>query len=129
MEHEAQQSSLQRFHESAWPDMFVNLQTAYSELTRTQFELERQAAEIETARDLFLQVIESMSEGWFLMDRTGRIVRINPAASALIEYDAADLVGRPFAQICGRGSIPATPGQLVQRDASGRLPRDLSAGR
>ncbi len=122
MEHEAQQGSLQRLHESAWPDMFVNLQTAYSELTRTQFELERQAAEIETARDLFLQVIESMSEAWFLMDRTGRVVRINPAASALLEYDAAGLVGRPFAQICGSGTIPATPWQLVQRDASGRLP-------
>jgi two-component system, chemotaxis family, sensor kinase Cph1 len=121
--HEARQTSLQRLHESAWPDMFVNLQTAYTELTRTQFELERRAAEIETTRDLFLQVIESMSEAWFLMDRTGRVVRLNPAACALLEYDEAELVGRPFVEICGSGAIPATPWQLVQRDASGRLPQ------
>src|ERR671937_25758 len=75
-----------RLHEAGRPDMVVNLQTAYSELTRAQFQLEHRAAEIETARDLFLQVIESMSEALFLMDRTGCVVRVSPAAVALLEF-------------------------------------------
>jgi PAS domain S-box-containing protein len=116
-------NSSSRLPEAGWPDMVINLQTAYSELTRAQFELEHRAAEIETARDLFLRVIESMSEALLLMDRTGCVVRVNPAAVALLECEEANLVGRPLAEIWGNAAIPATPWQLVQRATSGRLPQ------
>ena len=116
------QSASQQSHETAWPDMFVNLQSAYAELTREQFELERRRAEIEAERDLFLEVIESMSEAWFLMDRTGRVVRVNPAAGALLECRETELMGRPLAEICHNDAIPATPWQLLERAPSGRLP-------
>jgi PAS domain S-box-containing protein len=122
MEHTLRQSASQRFHETAWPEMFVNLQSAYTELTREQFELERRGAEVEAERDLFLEVIESMSEAWFLMDRTGRVIRVNPAAGALLECHEAELMGRPLAEICGSEAIPATPWQLLERAPSGRLP-------
>jgi len=101
--------------------MFASLQTAYAELTRAQFELERRTAEIEAGRDLFLEVIESMSEAWLLMDRVGRVPRANPAAAALLECEEAELVGRPFAEICGSDDIPATPWHLLERAPSGRL--------
>jgi PAS domain-containing protein len=91
MEQTLHRSAQQPSHEAAWPDMFVNLQTAYTELTRAQFELERQAAEIEAERDLFLEVIESMSEAWFLVDRTGRMIRVNSAAATLLGYKATEL--------------------------------------
>ena len=116
------QSASQLSHETTWPDMFINLQTAYSELTRAQFELERRGAEIEAERDLFLEVIESMSDAWLLMDRTGRVIRANPAAGALLECQATELLGRSFADICGSTAIPATPWQLLERAPSGRLP-------
>lgn len=122
MEQTRRRSTGQRFYEAAWPDMFVSLQAAYAELMRAQFELERRAAEIEAARDLFLEVIESMSEAWFLMDRTGRVLRVNSAAGTLLECKAAELVGRPFAEICGSVAVPATPWQLLERAPSGRLP-------
>jgi PAS domain S-box-containing protein len=111
----------QRLHEAAWPDMFANLQTAYSELTQTQFELERRTAEIEEARDLFQQVIESMSEALFLLDRTGRIVRVNCAAGALLKSDPAEMIGRLFSDVCGTGRLPATPWQLLERAPTGSL--------
>jgi hypothetical protein len=72
MEQTQRQSTPQEVYQAAWPDMFASLQTAYADLTRAQFELERRTAEIEAGRDLFLEVIESMSEAWFLMDRSGR---------------------------------------------------------
>jgi chemotaxis family two-component system sensor kinase Cph1 len=121
MEQTRHRNATQRLYEAAWPDMFVSLQTAYAELTRAQFELERRAAEIEAGRDFFLEVIESMSEAWFLMDRTGRVVRVNPAAGILLECEATELIGRPFAEIRGSEAIPATPWQLVERAPSGRL--------
>ncbi|NDD63964.1 MAG: hypothetical protein EBZ36_08310, partial [Acidobacteria bacterium] len=61
-----------KLHEAAWPDMFANLQSAYAELTNTQFELERRTAEIAETRDVFQQVVSSMSEALFLTDRSGR---------------------------------------------------------
>jgi PAS domain S-box-containing protein len=115
------QMGAKRHHDAAWPDMFANLQTAYAELTRAQFELERRLAENEAERDLFLQVMTSMSEAVFLMDRTGRVIRINHAVSNLFEGNEAELVGRPFAEVCGSDEIPATPWQLVERAPSGRL--------
>jgi PAS domain S-box-containing protein len=129
MEHTLRQSASQRFHETAWPEMFVNLQSAYTELTREQFELERRGAAVEAERDLFLEVIESMSEAWFLMDRTGRVIRVNPAAGTLLECNETELIGRLFVEICGSDAIPATPWQLLERAPSGRLVRiSLSVG-
>jgi chemotaxis family two-component system sensor kinase Cph1 len=122
MESTRRRSLTQPAYEAAWPDMFASLQTAYAELTRAQFELERRAADIEAGRDLFLEVLESMSEAWFLTDRSGRVLRVNPAAGALLDCEEADLVGRPFAEICGSNAIPATPWQLLERAPSGRLP-------
>ena len=121
MERTQRQSASQGAYEAAWPDMFASLQTAYAELTRAQFELERRTAEIEAGRDLFLEVIESMSEAWLLMDRVGRVQRANPAAAALLECEEAELVGRPFADICGGDVIPATPWHLLERAPSGRM--------
>jgi chemotaxis family two-component system sensor kinase Cph1 len=121
MEETQGQSAPQGVYEAAWPDMFASLQTAYAELTHAQFELERRTAEIEAGRDLFLEVIESMSEAWLLMDRVGRVQRANPAAAALLECEEAELVGRPFAEICGSDAIPATPWHLLERAPSGRM--------
>jgi len=81
-----------RLHEAAWPDMFANLQSAYAELTNTQFELERRTAEIAETRDVFQQVVSSMSEALFLTDRSGRVIRANPAAAALLECNEAALI-------------------------------------
>jgi two-component system, chemotaxis family, sensor kinase Cph1 len=122
MEQTLRPSAPTRSYEAAWPDMFVSLQAAYADLTRAQFELERRAAEIEAGRDLFLEVIESMSEAWFLMDRTGRVLRVNPAAAALLECGETELVGRPLAEIYGSDAIPATPWQVLERAPSGKLP-------
>jgi PAS domain S-box-containing protein len=110
-----------RLHEAAWPDVLANLQTAYSELTHTKFELERRAAEIGEARDLFQRVIESMSEALFLLDRAGRVVQANPAAAALLGCDEADLAGKPLVEVCGTDQMPTTPWQLLQRAPAGSL--------
>jgi two-component system phosphate regulon sensor histidine kinase PhoR len=103
------------------PDMFANLQAAYAELTETQVELERRAAEINEMRDLFERVIESMSEALFLLDSSGRIARVNRAAARLIGVDREELIGKPFADACGTTDVPTTPKDLLERASSGTL--------
>lgn len=108
-------------HQAAWPDMFDNLQAAYAELTNTQLELEQRAAEIQRIRDVFARVIESMSEALFLLDVTGRVSQANPAASALLGCDPADLIGRSLAEIDAMAGVPTTPWQLLARAPTGVL--------
>lgn len=103
------------------PDMFANLQAAYAELTETQVELERRAAEINEMRDLFERVIESMSEALFLLDSSGRIVRVNRAAGRLLGMDQEELIGKPFSDVCGTTDVPTTPKELLERAPSGTL--------
>lgn len=109
-------------HTAAWPDMLTNLHVAYADLTRTQVELKRRAAEIEETRALFERVIESMSEALFLMDAAGRIIRVNRAASALLERDTATLLGQPFTEVYAAADVPATPWQLLTLAPSGMSP-------
>lgn len=110
-----------QLHEAAWPDMFANLQSAYAELTNAQFELERRTAEISETRDLFQQVISSMSEALFLTDRSGRVIRANPAAAALLECPETSILGRPLTAVCGSDDIPATPWKLMEIAPTGRI--------
>ena len=110
-----------RLHEAAWPEMFAHLQSAYAELTNAQFELERRTAEISETRDLFQQVISSMSEALFLTDRSGRVIRANPAAAALLECAETSILGRPLTAVCGSDDIPATPWKLMEIAPIGRI--------
>jgi PAS domain S-box-containing protein len=118
---EDREENARRLHEAAWPDMFANLQSAYAELTNAQFELERRTAEISETRDLFQQVISSMSEALFLTDRSGRVIRANPAAAALLECQETSILGRPLTAVCGSDEIPATPWKLMEIAPTGRL--------
>jgi PAS domain S-box-containing protein len=110
-----------RLHEAAWPDMFANLQSAYAELTNAQYELERRTAEIAETRDLFQQVISSMTEALFLTDRSGRVIRANPAAASLLECQETSVLGRPLTAVCNSDEIPATPWKLMEIAPTGRL--------
>src|SRR5215468_2730812 len=115
------EDGVRQVREAAWPDMFANLQSAYAELTNTQFELERRAAEIAETRDLFQQVVSSMTEAVFLTDRSGRVIRANPAAAALLGCLESSILGRPLSVVCGSDAIPATPWKLMEIAPTGRL--------
>ncbi|HEY7182370.1 MAG TPA: PAS domain S-box protein [Blastocatellia bacterium] len=115
------EDGVRQVREAAWPDMFANLQSAYAELTNTQFELERRAAEIAETRDLFQQVVSSMTEAVFLTDRSGRVIRANPAAAALLGCLESSILGRPLTVVCGSDAIPATPWKLMEVAPTGRL--------
>ncbi len=128
---EEREEDARRLHEAAWPDMFANLQSAYAELTNAQFELERRAAEVAETRDLFQQVISSMSEALFLTDRSGRVIRANPAAAALLECQETSILGRPLTTVCGSEELPATPWKLMEIAPTGRISNlevDLATG-
>ena len=115
------EENARKLHEAAWPDMFANLQSAYAELTNAQFELERRTSEIAETRDLFQQVVSSMSEALFLTDRSGRVIRANPAAAALLECSETSILGRPLTAVCSSEEIPATPWKLMEMAPTGRL--------
>jgi PAS domain S-box-containing protein len=106
---------------AAWPDLFANLQAAYAKVIDTQFELERRAAELEDSRDLLRQVIASMSEALFLLDRTGRVMQVNPAALALIGWTEADCLGQLFRKICPDPNAPISAWKILNKAAHGSL--------
>ena len=118
---EEQAENGRRAEESAWSERFANLQSAYTELTHVQFELERRAEEIAETRDLFQQVISSMPDALFLTDRSGCVIRANPAAAALLECSETSILGRPLTTVCGSDEIPATPWRLMELAPSGQL--------
>lgn len=105
----------------AWPDLFANLQAAYAKVIDTQFEMERRAAELKDSRDLLRQVIASMSEALFLLDRTGRVMQVNPAALALIDSSEADCLGQLFRKICPDPNAPISAWKILNRAAHGSL--------
>lgn len=108
-------------HEAAWPTMFESLQAAYAELTEAQWELERRAAEIEEAKELFEQVLESMSEGLFLMDLHGCVVRVNREAAELLDRGEGDILGRRLSELLDEAEVPATPWELLERAPEGSI--------
>lgn len=108
-------------HRAAWPDMFANLQAAYTELTQTRIELERHMAEIDDIRDLFERVIESMSELLFLVDVSGHVLQVNRAASALLGLAKSDILGHPLSEFFPAAEISITPWQLLERVSHGKL--------
>ncbi|MBK6797336.1 MAG: hypothetical protein IPG76_11255 [Acidobacteria bacterium] len=118
---EEREENARKLHEAAWPDMFANLQSAYAELTNAQFELERRTAEIAETRDLFQQVISSMSEALFLTDRSGRVIRPIRLRLRLLECPGDDDSGSPSTAVCGSDGIPATPWKLMELAPTGRL--------
>ncbi len=109
--------------EAAWPDLFANLQDAYAKVIDTQFELERRAAELEDSRDLLRQIIASMSEALFLLDRTGRIVQVNPAALKMIGGEEANCLGHPFAEVCTAPDAPTSAWNLLRLSRRGVVSR------
>ncbi len=120
----AQDKSLPpRAVEAAWPDLFANLQNAYAKVIDAQFELERRAAELEDSRDLLRQIIASMSEALFLLDRTGRIMQVNPAALGLLGCEEADCLGHLFAEVCPAPDAPASAWKLLSLSRRGVVTR------
>src|SRR5262245_53006929 len=57
-----------------------------------------------------------------MTDRSGRVIRINPAAANLLEYPETSIIGRPLRAVCGTEKIPATPWKLMELAPTGRLP-------
>ncbi len=106
---------------AAWPDLFANLQSAYAKVIDTQFELERQAAELEDSRDLLRQVIASMSEALFLLDRTGRVMQVNLSALELVGLDEAHCVGQLFSKICPDPQAPTSAWKILNKSPRGSL--------
>ena len=76
------QDAPRQVYEAAWPDMFASLQTAYAELTRAQFELERRTAEADLVGRLFTEICGSNTTPvtpWQLFERApnGRLAHFD----------------------------------------------------
>jgi PAS domain S-box-containing protein len=105
----------------AWRDLFDSLQTAYAELTEEHLASRRRTAEVEETRDRFEQVIESMSDALFLLDRSGTITRVNRAALMLVGRAQEETVGQNFSSLWPNAQLPSTPAALLERAPSGVL--------
>jgi two-component system phosphate regulon sensor histidine kinase PhoR len=62
-------------------------------------EIRARLAEITNQRNRLNLILESMSEGIVALDRHGRILLANPAASILLRLGSADVPGRPLVEL------------------------------
>ncbi|MCC6409915.1 MAG: HAMP domain-containing protein [Planctomycetes bacterium] len=75
-------------------------------------------------------VIDSMAGALLVLGPDGRITRVNPAAAALVGFEPAELLGRPFEELSpdgradgalaamARGSVASMERRFVRRDAT-----------
>jgi diguanylate cyclase (GGDEF)-like protein/PAS domain S-box-containing protein len=90
----------------AFDDMAASLQLQdeerkHAEDERTQLAREQVARiEAELARENIASILESITEGFVVVDQAWRLAYVNRPAAALFEADAAELVGRSFWDAC-----------------------------
>jgi diguanylate cyclase (GGDEF)-like protein/PAS domain S-box-containing protein len=90
----------------AFDDMAASLQLQdderrRAEEERTQLAREQVARiEAEVARERIASILESITEGFVVVDQEWRLAYVNRPAAALFEADAAELVGRSFWEAC-----------------------------
>ncbi len=85
-------ASATRRHERA-------LMAARREAERVSDELADRNAELQAQRERLRVTLDSMGDAMVSVDASGRIDLINPAALALLGTEAAQAVGRPFADL------------------------------
>jgi diguanylate cyclase (GGDEF)-like protein len=71
-------------------------------------------------------VVEGMEDGVIVLDESGRVVDLNPAARALLKADGRPLVGRPGAEVLGPWGVLAEGGDGV---AQAEIEADTPDGR
>lgn len=103
-----------------------SMEQAYRLLERRVEQLDRELAdkhhELALALDYLNAILESMSDGVIAIDKRGTITTFNSSASAVLGYDPAEAIGRPFREIFGREfHVPPGQGGMELRGKSGRV--------
>lgn len=82
--------------EEAWIDVIRKMDQVYSDLVRSQVELEQKNAELEEARGFIDGVVAAMTDVLIVCDRAGRIETVNLALERLAGRSAKALAGEPL---------------------------------
>lgn len=99
-------------------EAFTRLQERVAALDR---ELAGKNRELAMTTDYLSNLLESISDGCIAVDTDGVITRFNRAATGILGYAAAEVVGSPFAAVFERDfAAPRLPGAQDLRAKSGR---------
>jgi PAS domain S-box-containing protein len=99
-------------------EAYTRLQERVSALDR---ELEDKNRKLALTTDYLSNLLESISDGCIAIDTDGVITRFNRAATAILGFAAADIVGRSFKEVFKRDfTAPRLPGSLELMARSGR---------
>jgi len=87
-----------------------SMEEAYRRLEARVHELDKELAaknrQLALTSDYLNYILESMSDGVIAVDTNGTITTFNTAASAVLGYDADELIGRPFRDVFHRAFAP-----------------------
>lgn len=102
------------------------MEEAYRRLEMRLDELDQELAgknrELALTSDYLTNLLESMSDGVVAIDTNGVITRFNRAASAILGYEAEEVVGQRFRETFDREfPAPRIYGAMELRSRSGRL--------
>ncbi len=98
----------------------------FDEVHRSYREQMEQKRQIEESRNMLQAIFDGISDVLLILDRDLNVVSANPAASALTERDATELIGRPIDEVLAGNPRAWLDGSAIRRTLrSGQPAHDL----
>ena len=96
-----------------------------SQLAALLISQQRQSAELQSSRNTFRQLFETVANALFVLDADGRFLDVNPAAEAMTGYPREMLCGRTPDDMAAPGMNPPGEAAAAIRAALGGRPQSI----
>lgn len=96
-----------------------------SQLAALLISQQRQSAELQSSRNTFRQLFETVANALFVLDGDGRFLDVNPAAEAMTGYPREMLCGRTPDDMAAPGMNPPGEAAAAIRAALGGRPQSI----
>jgi len=86
----------------AYRELEIKFESLNQKLEETNQQLKQSLAEKERASSFLKNILESLSSGVVVIDRSGRITMFNKAAEEISGYKSVEVVGKPYSETLGK---------------------------
>ncbi len=87
-------------------------------------DVEKRTGELAESESKYRILVEEINDGYFVVDRNGRIVFANQEFCRLYGYSLREMIGKPITDLIAPRSLPAVQ-NLYEKRMAGKLSKDL----